>query len=79
MVSSNPGSPVRATGRFSWHAGRTPARAREHVPFRRNRDVLSIQALAHVLIGEPVSIPDQVRDRLSPGYALGVAAERRVL
>jgi PmbA protein len=25
---------------------------------------------AHVLVGEPVSIPDQVRDWLSPGYAL---------
>src|ERR1700722_4709319 len=28
-------------------------------------------ASAHILVGEPVSIPDQVRDRLSPGYALG--------
>src|SRR5215469_6943357 len=34
----------------------------EHVPFRWNRNVLSIHALAHILIGEPVST--------SPGYAL---------
>jgi len=26
--------------------------------------------LAHILIGEPVSTPDQVRGRLSPEYAL---------
>jgi hypothetical protein len=26
--------------------------------------------LAHVLVGEPVSTPDQVRGRLSPGHAL---------
>jgi invasion protein IalB len=37
--------------------------------------------LAHVLVGEPVAIPDQVRDRLSPGHALirspaGVPAQR---
>jgi hypothetical protein len=25
--------------------------------------------VAHILIGEPVPIPDQVGDRLSPGYA----------
>jgi hypothetical protein len=30
----------------------------------------SISYLAHDLIGEPVSIPDQVRDRLSPDHAL---------
>src|SRR6478609_9285294 len=27
--------------------------------------------MAHDLIGEPVSIPDQVRDRLSPDHAFG--------
>jgi hypothetical protein len=35
---------------------------REHIPFLRNRDVLSIHALAHVLVGEPVAT--------SPGHAL---------
>ena len=43
--------------------------ALEHIPFLRNRDVLSIHALAHVLFGEPVPTPDQVRGRLSPGHA----------
>src|SRR5512140_3173425 len=36
--------------------------ALEHIPFLRNRDVLQIHALAHVLVGEPVST--------SPGHAL---------
>jgi hypothetical protein len=26
--------------------------------------------LAHILVGEPVATPHQVRGRLSPGYAL---------
>src|SRR5712671_396659 len=29
---------------------------------------------AHMLVGEPVPIPDQVRDRLSPGHALTIRA-----
>jgi iron complex outermembrane recepter protein len=54
-------------------ASRIHRRSSEHVPFLRNRDVLSIQSLAHVLVGEPASTRDQVRGRLSPGHALGVA------
>src|SRR5258708_30486312 len=34
-------------------------------------------ALAHVLIGEPAAIPDQVRDRLSPDHALGTRNAHR--
>jgi hypothetical protein len=29
-----------------------------------------LNSLAHVLVGEPASIPDQVRDRLLPEHAL---------
>src|SRR5205085_507246 len=32
-----------------------PCRQREHVPFLRNRIMLSILSLAHVLVGEPAS------------------------
>src|SRR5262249_25202053 len=39
-----------------------PPRRLEHIPFLRNRDVLSFYSLAHVLVGEPVST--------SPGHAL---------
>src|SRR5262245_8735012 len=39
-----------------------PGICAEHVPFRWNRDVLSIHTLAHILIGELAST--------SPGYAL---------
>src|ERR1051326_8260937 len=35
--------------------------------------------LAHVLVGEPVSTPDQVRGRLSPEHALVRPADRRVM
>src|SRR5689334_6691299 len=38
----------------------------EHIPFLRNRDVLSIHTWARVLIGEPGST--------SPGHALNAAA-----
>ena len=41
---------------------------REHVPFRRNRNVLSIYALAHILVGEPVAT--------SPEYALAGRCDR---
>jgi hypothetical protein len=34
-----------------------------------------VHALARVLVGEPVSTPDQVRGRLSPGHALSLKAE----
>jgi hypothetical protein len=33
-------------------------------------------AFAHILIGEPVTTPDQVRGRLSPGYALKPGREK---
>jgi len=33
--------------------------------------------LAHILIGEPVPTPDQVRGRLSPEYALALAPTHR--
>ena len=33
--------------------------------------------MAHVLIGEPASTPDQVRGRLSPGHALSIAGYDR--
>src|SRR5205807_611384 len=39
----------------------------EHIPFLRNRDVLQIHALAHVLVGEPVAT--------SPGHALKAPAQ----
>ena len=29
----------------------------EHIPFLRNRDMLYIHSLAHVLVGEPMSTP----------------------
>src|SRR5689334_12511176 len=32
--------------------------------------LLSFHCVAHVLVGEPASTPDQVRGRLSPGHAL---------
>ena len=38
--------------------------ASEHVPFLRNRNMLWIRCLAHILVGEPVPT--------SPEYALGV-------
>jgi putative hemolysin len=36
---------------------------------RWTRQLRAIHSLAHILIGEPVSAPDQVRGRLSPGPA----------
>src|SRR5215831_12775579 len=41
----------------------------EHVPFLRNRNMLSILWLAHVLVGEPASA--------SPGHALANPADSR--
>jgi hypothetical protein len=32
---------------------------------------------AHVLVGEPVSTPDQVRGGLSPGHALAILSLRK--
>src|SRR5215471_5937086 len=46
-------------------------------PVPGNRDMLAIHALAHVLVGESVSTPDQVRGRLSPRHA--PAAPHRTL
>src|SRR6266545_4681754 len=63
---------MRRTRRPRWQAApglrslplpaRDKAPALEHVPFLRNRDMLYIFSLAHVLVGEPVPT--------SPGHAL---------
>src|ERR1700724_1087897 len=50
---------------------------------RRGCATTRIHTLAHILVGEPVSTPDQVRGRLSPGCALnvnrpGTCARRRL-
>src|SRR3984957_4330080 len=42
----------------------------EHVAIPRDRNVLQVHTLAHALVGELASTPDQVRGRLSPGHAL---------
>jgi hypothetical protein len=74
LATSRPSPVLCAPGRASL----TCADALEHIPFLRNRDVLRIHALAHVLVGEPVSTPDQVRGRLSPEHALAIVSATAV-
>jgi len=53
-----------------FHANVGIDRTLEHARFKLNRGMLQIVEWRISFVGEPISTPDRVGGRLSPGYAL---------